>query len=91
MVRPKVVPTNGETPRSSSGVDATEEPFEDMDLTGASAKRPRDPSEGGDGRVGDNGSCEGPPSKATLLRRGTLKPKPNIPPAKRNSLTAAPH
>ncbi|KAL1424497.1 hypothetical protein MTO96_045334 [Rhipicephalus appendiculatus] len=48
-VRPKVVATKGEVPRSSSEVDATEEPVEGMDLTGASAKRPRDPSEGGDG------------------------------------------
>ncbi|XP_037514853.1 uncharacterized protein LOC119403528 [Rhipicephalus sanguineus] len=90
MVRPKAVATKGEAPRSSSGVDATEEPVEGMDLTGASSKRPRDPSEGGDGREGDDGSCEGPPPKATLLRRATLKPKPNIPPDKRNSPLAAP-
>ncbi|KAH7946955.1 hypothetical protein HPB52_006224 [Rhipicephalus sanguineus] len=90
MVRPKAVATKGEAPRSSSGVDATEEPVEGMDLTGASSKRPRDPSEGGDGREGDDGSCEGPPPKATLLRRATLKPKLNIPPDKRNSPLAAP-
>ncbi|KAL3219372.1 hypothetical protein MRX96_050509 [Rhipicephalus microplus] len=73
-VRPEVVATPGMAPRSSYEVDAAEGPVEGMDLTTGSSKRPRGALDK-DGREGDDGRCEGPPSKVTLHRRATLKPK----------------
>ncbi|KAL3228781.1 hypothetical protein MRX96_023683 [Rhipicephalus microplus] len=89
-VRPEVVATQGEAPRSSSEIDTAKEPDEGMDLTARSSKWPRGTLENEEGREGDDGGCEGPPSKANLQRRATLKPKPNIPPDKRSTPTSAP-
>ncbi|KAL3228783.1 hypothetical protein MRX96_023685 [Rhipicephalus microplus] len=89
-VRPEVVATHGGGTASSSEIDTAEEPDEGMDLTAQNSKWPRGALESEEGREDDGGGCEGPPSKANLHRRATLKPKPNIPPDKRSTPTAAP-
>lgn len=85
------VDTEGVLRQGNPGAAGLNESCEKNDQAIAGSKRPREVTDvDGTLEQDDGGSNEGPPSKATVFRRSTLKPRPNVPTDRRQTPAVPP-